>query len=336
MDKIINDFGIDEKLTKPRRKQKVFNKIKNNIPHIEDYNFMADLIQLPTTKKKHKYLLTIVDLWTDECDFEPLKTKQPKEVLSAMKRIFTRKYLNKPKASISTDGGKEFLGVYHKYLYDNNIFHKQANPNRHTQQANVERLNSQINRVLVGFMNEKENLLKKEWREWDTIIDKLRIKLNNYRKARHTKLKNQGKFKRPIISNIEHKYNTGDIVHYMNDTPEDGLGIQRKPPFRIGDYRFSRNVRKIQHVYYFSDEPNVRYKLEGINNRTFSENQLLPGKGTTSTYIVEKILNKRKYKNKIQYLIKWKGYTKKYNTWENRSSLINDGLKTIIDKFEKK
>ena len=56
MNKLLKSFNINEKLTKPRlEKQPVYNHIKNNIPRIEDYNFMADLIEMPETKKKFIY-----------------------------------------------------------------------------------------------------------------------------------------------------------------------------------------------------------------------------------------------------------------------------------------
>ena len=47
MDKILKTLGISEEFTKAVKKQKVFNKIKSNIPMREDYNFMADLLFLP-------------------------------------------------------------------------------------------------------------------------------------------------------------------------------------------------------------------------------------------------------------------------------------------------
>jgi hypothetical protein len=53
MKTLLKSFKIDEKLTKPRlEKQPVYNQFKNNIPRIEDYNFMADLIEMPETKNK--------------------------------------------------------------------------------------------------------------------------------------------------------------------------------------------------------------------------------------------------------------------------------------------
>merc|ERR1712223_787630 len=38
-------------------------------------------------------------------------------------------------------------------------------------------------------------------------------------------------------------------------------------------------------------------------------------------YIIEKIIDKRKRKRKVQYLVKWEGYDEKDNTWEPASSL---------------
>jgi hypothetical protein len=82
MKTLLKSLKIDEKLTKP-----VYNQFKNNIPRIEDYNFMADLIEMPETKNKNKYTLVIVDLATNEFDIEPLKNKSAEDVLEASKKI---------------------------------------------------------------------------------------------------------------------------------------------------------------------------------------------------------------------------------------------------------
>jgi len=37
-------------------------------------------------------------------------------------------------------------------------------------------------------------------------------------------------------------------------------------------------------------------------------------------YHVEKILDSKRIKGKQMYLVKWKGYTKRYNTWEPESN----------------
>ena len=140
MDAIIKKLGVDETYSKPTKKPKKFTSVKQNIPMIEDYNFMADLLFLPKTKEGYRYLLVVVDLASNDFDIAPLRTKEPSEVLKAMKEMFTRKFIKEPYASISTDAGNEFKGIFRKWMYDKSIFHKTTMPDRHTQMANVESL----------------------------------------------------------------------------------------------------------------------------------------------------------------------------------------------------
>lgn len=51
MDKILKELKINEKYSKPVKIKKEFSKVKDNIPLKADYNFMADLLELPETKK---------------------------------------------------------------------------------------------------------------------------------------------------------------------------------------------------------------------------------------------------------------------------------------------
>jgi hypothetical protein len=92
MENILKELGVNETYSKPVKIKKQFSKTKENIPLIQDYNFMADLLELPETKKGFKYLLVVVDLATDEFDIEPMTNNKSLTVVDAMKRIFKRKY----------------------------------------------------------------------------------------------------------------------------------------------------------------------------------------------------------------------------------------------------
>ena len=50
-------------------------------------------------------------------------------------------------------------------------------------------------------------------------------------------------------------------------------------------------------------------------------------------YEVEKILSKRKRYGKVEYLVRWKGYTAKEDTWEKESNLGN--AKEAVEEYEK-
>jgi len=327
MNDLLNKLGIDETFTKAPQKQKIFNKIKDNIPDIKQANYMSDLLELPKTKKGFKYLLVVVDLANDAFDFEPLKSKEAQTTLQGLKNIFKRKIIKEPKVSLTTDGGNEFKGVFNKYLEKEHIYHKTALPYRHKQLANVENLNKQLGRLLNGFMNSKEIETGRVYREWDTILPIIRKDLNKLK----TKIIKNDPFNQPppdFDLSANPKYKIGDIVYYKLDFPENALGNKQSTAnFRVGDYRFSKVPKKIVNVLLFPKHPAFRYMLEGKPNVSYSEYELKLAKNETHTkYEVKQILGSKIINGVKHYLIWWKNYKKADATWEPEQQLIEDGI----------
>jgi len=302
---ILNKLNIDETFTKKVNKEKSFNKVKDNIPLIEDCNMMADILFLPTAKYGFKYLFVIVDLATDEFDIQEMKNKDPETVLKSMKKCFTRKYVKEPKYSLKTDGGSEFKGVFHKYLYDESILHKTSLPDRHNSLSNVESLNKQLGRLFNGYMNQKEEQTGKEYKNWTDVIGIVREELNSHRKKTLPKDFNSYTMSQPkdhksietrkeiVVTDkkgnkktvtqkisvnvlIKPKFKVGDLVYRALDRPVNALGkVQPTKQFRMGDYTVDKTARKILQIFtYAGVGPLYRYYLEGLPNVSFTENQL--------------------------------------------------------------
>jgi len=104
-------LGINERFTKVIQADKTFTKVKDNVPLIKNYNFMMDVLHLPTDKFGYNKLLVCVDLATDEFDIQPMKGETSEEVLKAFIKMFSRGYIKLPYSSISTDGGSSFKSV---------------------------------------------------------------------------------------------------------------------------------------------------------------------------------------------------------------------------------
>ncbi|KAK6031933.1 chromo' (CHRromatin Organization MOdifier) domain protein, partial [Ostertagia ostertagi] len=51
-----------------------------------------------------------------------------------------------------------------------------------------------------------------------------------------------------------------------------------------------------------------------------------------NVFAVEALLKERKRKGKVEYLVKWKGWGNKHNTWEPRENVLDDRL---FDEFQK-
>lgn len=331
MEKILKSLGVDETYSKPVKIKKQFSKTKDNIPLIQDYNFMADLLELPKTKKGFIYLLVIVDLATDEFDIEPMTNNKSLTVVDAMKKIFKRRYLKKPYASIRTDGGPEFKDAFDKFCFENSILHKVGIAGRHQQTSNVERLNRELGRLFNGYMNGIEEKTGETYKEWVEVVPKVRVMLNSFRK------KPEGNPRTDIYPTvnvlIEPKFKVDDIVYRMSEKPLDALGRkQNTQNFRMGDYRYDMIPRKIVRVLRYGGDVPIRYLLENLPNVAYAEYELKEAKEKEAMYQVQSIKAKRTIKGVKEILVKFKGYSKP--SWEN----YDDIKKTVpnIDSYYKR
>ena len=335
---LLNKLDIDETLTKPVKKEKAFHHVKDSVNLNEDYNFMADLLFLPTTKLNYRYLLCIVDLATDEFDIEPIKDKEPKTILSASKTIFKRKHLNKPYASIRTDQGNEFKGVFHKYLYDESIFHSVALPERHTQLSNMNALTRQLGRLLNGYMNTKELKLNngKPYKEWVEAVPIIREELNKIRKK--VPIKNIDRVPNYDFSK-EAKYKIGDLVYRLLDRPETITGERLSGKFREGDARFDKQPRKIEKILLYSGGTGpYRYIVSGLPNASYTEAQLMPAKEEEELFEVKQLLSKKIIDGKPHILTWYYGELKKeasYQPVEELNKFVPDLVKQFEESLKK-
>ena len=329
-----NEKDLD--LTAVVKKAKTFTKVKDNITLKQFHNYSADLLHLPETKKGFRYLLVVVDLASDLFDMEPLKEKTAVTTLKAFKKMFKREYIKKPKASMSVDAGGEFKEEFAKYLFNQSIFKKTAVVGRHSQNSTVESLNRQLGRLFNGYMNMKEKETEEVYREWDDVLDTVRTELNKYRK-KTIPANPQYKWADTLV---KQKFSVGDIVHPLLDKPKNALGQTMKDEnFRSGDYRWDPVPKKIIKVFQYPGAVPYRYQLEGKKNVSYTPQQLKLSKDKTVTqskFEVKKLLEKKKIRNKIHYLVHWKNYLKKDATWEPATQLKQDGFGPEIKEFNKK
>ena len=296
-------FGIDDTYTKLYRrptKASEMTKVKEQIPLIEDYNYMADILYLPTDKFGFNKLLVICDIARDDFDIEKMKGETAEEALSAFKKMQKRNIIKIPYASILTDGGSSFKGVFHKYLYENGVNHRVARVGRHHQLSNVDSLCRQLGDIFNGIMNKKEAETGKISKAWTHAIDEVREKLNKYRISRGVKLpKDINTYEYPIFDNLEPKikhvkkgggdvnddnqqytiikpkYKVNDLVNVLLEEPQTILG--KKQPtknFRMGDLRLEKKKRKILKVLYYNGPNPYRYLVEGLPNASYTEQEL--------------------------------------------------------------
>ena len=343
--KLLNITDKQTLFTKNYKKPKFYNEVKDNIPLIEDKNFMADYLFLPTTKDKYKYLLVIVDLATDEFDIEPMKDKNSSNVVQAVLKMKKRPYIhldNNEGQSIRTDSGNEFKGTFKEFCKKHSILLRPALPNRHIQLPNVERLNGVLGDLLNGYMNSHESKNGKRFVEWNNAVPIIRKNLNEVRKKKlpdniysHIYPSWDATIptnKKDLYTLIQPKYKKGDLVYVMLETPENALGEKQKGLFRNGDYKLSNIPKKITKILYYAGKPYYRYLVSGYNGVSYQEDELRPAIGEQEEkFEVKQILKRKKIKDKFEYLIWWRGEKKADATYEPRENLMKFIPKLIND-----
>jgi len=332
--------------TKNYKKPKFYNKVKDNVPPIENKNFMADYLFLPKTKAGYRYLFVVVDLATDEFDIESMKDKKPENVVKAVLKMKKRGYIqldNNEGQSIRVDDGNEFKGTFKEFCKKHSILLRPAIPNRHIQLANVERLNGVLGQLLNGYMNSFEIKTGKRYTEWLKAVPVIRTNLNEIRKKKlpddiythiypHWDATKAVSVKKSEIlyQIVEPKYKVGDLVYVMLESPENALGEKQKGLFRNGDYKLSNIAKKISRVLYYAGKPYYRYLVNGYDGVSYQEDELRPATGETDEkFEIKEILKRRIVNKKYEYLIWWRGEKKSEATYEPRESLMKSVPKLI-------
>jgi hypothetical protein len=333
---VIKDLGTNEFFTKADMKKK-YNKFVTAVVPQEDFNYMSDLIEMPTTKSGFKWILVVLDLATNVFDIEPMQNKEATTTLNAFKKIVKRGILILPEISIKTDGGTEFKGAFDKYLTEHKIMHKTAKAYRKQQMGPVEGLNTTIARLLMNYLNDKSMELDKDYSNWDDILDMVREEVNQYR------VRDLGKLKQYQDAHYfdpeeagDPEFNIGQYVHYKVDRPIDIRGNPiNDGKFRQGDRIFSLETRQIVDILCYPSEPHYRYKLHDMVNVSYSASELKLSKQKDDYYILRKIIGVKTVAKKKFYLCWWKGELKADATWEAVDKLLEDGLADEIAEFEK-
>ena len=202
-----------------------------------------------------------------------------------------------------------------QFFKDNNI--KIYHTNSHLKAVVIERFNRSLRELMMKEFVKNNNTV------WYGILPKL-MKIYNNRYHSTITMK-------PIeVNKSNERYIKENIYTYDKTT--------KIPRFKIGD--LVRNSLKRRHIF---DKPTssikwseglfkihsinksnvITYKIKDLNDEIiegiFYEEELQKTKNTSQVYIIEKIIRK----NKDKYLVKWRGYSKDFNTWVDKDDIEN-------------
>ena len=288
-------------------------------------------------------MTVFVDIGSRKIDAEPLKNKESQTVLDALLKIYKRGILKTPSYQIQVDPGTEFKGAFEKYWKKKGLNIRVGQTGRHRQQGLIERMNQSIAKPLLMRQIAEELITNEPSYEWTEFLPDVIKYLNKKYEVKKFENDKHPDYKK-IFADVRCEGKScevmpnGTSVRYQLDEPINHLtGHKLHGNFRSADIRWSVKPTTIERCQLMPNQP-ILYKIKG-KTALYTRNQLqivnvkseLPPDTIQKKFIIEEILEKKKIKNKIMYLILWKGY--KDATWEPRTEIIKD-VPEMINTFE--
>lgn len=277
--------------------------------------------RLVRNNRGFRYLLVCIDVLSRQLFVEPVKSKSSGDMISAFEHIFERsKYVP---WKLLTDQGKEFTAKrVQDYFRSKQMEHfcMYTSPQFHAGMA--ERANRSIKERLYRYFTDRQT------RNWIGVVQDIVSAINhsynssigmrpidvtfkNAEELRQILVENAKKTKRPA------KFKVGDRVRIE----------KYKHVFQKGYLpRFTEEIFRVVEVH--TERNPVVYRLCDANGEIikgwFYANDLAiirENNEEPKLYDIENVIKSKK-RNGVEYaLVKWKGYSAKYNSWIPASSI---------------
>lgn len=334
--KVKNRKNVENELMYQLFKKPIEKDVPVTEPEFKNHVHQYDLLFLPHDRKM-KYAVVGVDVGSRLCDAEPIPNKQAQTVLNAVLKMYDRGILETP-LKVKVDFGSEFKSVFAKYMKDHGVDMVVAQPNRHRQIALVETRNQAIGNFLMKNMVLRELQTGKKNVEWVEYLPTIVKRLNKRYQVKNPHPNDKMGTQVYCKGNDCELLQEGQEVRYALDRPIDivtGKAYDKK--FRSSDVRFSLEPTKIKVVRLSAVNPPL-YALEG-KKAFYTKSQLLPIDGKSNIpeegeKEIEKIVMRKKIKNRIQFHVKFKGKAQSFNEWIPRTELIKTH-KSLVQEYEK-
>ncbi len=299
---------------------KKFRREKVKVSGIDDL-WQVDLVdvsKLSRENKGHKFLLTVIDVFSKHAWVQPLINKTGESILSAFKKIVKARKPNK----IQSDKGTEFLNsLVQKYFKSLDIHFYTTNSE--LKASVVERFNRTLKEKMWRYFTHKKN---------NKYIEVLQDLVNSYNNTYHRTIKTKPLL---VTTKNEQKIYKNIYGHERNSGDESVVN----PQFKIGDkVRISKNKGVFEKGYtpnwtreiFIIDKLLIQapptYIIKDLNDEIiegrFYEQELQKINQKDEVYSIDKIIRKRKKNNEIEYFVSWLGYPKSFNSWIKASDVV--------------
>lgn len=310
------------------REQRTKFKRRRVIAPFVDYQWDVDTANMENYKKQNDgygFFLLAIDILSKYVWTAALYTRTGKEMVTAFKQIFEQ---GRQPTRIRSDKGGEFANKYVRQLLKKENIGYFVTQNV-VKASYAERAIKTIKSRIIRYMTHKQT------HRWIDVLSKITESYNN---TYHRSIKRSP-------ASVKHKDSVALWNIQYNVLPKPSmkkskLNVIKRYKYKVGNLvRISFLRRAFQREYEerwsrelfvinqrFIKENIPQYQLKDYSGDlvtgTFYENQLKRAY-RQDTYIVEKVLSSRKRNGQKQYLVRWKGWGSKYDSYISEEDLKN-------------
>lgn len=256
---------------------------------------------------------------------EPLKDKKSESVIVAFKKIF-KKTEQRP-LRCQNDSGGEFMGAkFKKFMKENGIIHN-ATRNPDTKASICERAIRTLKGKIFKYFTYADTL---------TFIDKLDDFVKAYNNTYHRTIKMT-----PAEVNDRNILEVYENICQSQKERKPRKNKNNRPKLKVGEYVRMSKAQNVFHKGYAGGWTSEIFKVKKILKRdpvvyrlvdlddeeiigTFYEPEIQKVIfDETAAKAIRAIIKERVQGKTRQYLVQWRGYSSKHNSWINASTIAS-------------
>ena len=282
---------------------------------------LMDMSKFSRQNKGYKYLAVFIDIFSRYIWVEPMKTKRPAEMVLVLQRVFSE---GRKPTYLRTDKGSEYLGLQvQRYLDMKRVHHFTAVNAIHASYA--ERVIRTLKGKLYRFFTKNQS--HKYIEHLDDIVDSYLDTVHSSISMRPVDitLQNQQEIYEKLYLPHQLKEAVTPVTYLFNVADKVRISIARTAFTKGYKATFTEEIFKIK--YRTRTHP-PRYKLydllgESIAGTFYAAELEKVSHGADDYYKVEKVIRYRTRNKQRQGLVRWQGYSPKFDSWVSVSDIKN-------------